>query len=356
MPLLFGRTYTKRELLDKIGDISQVAQARRAELVEGNERGSDLIEMFNASGLCLSLLPGRALDVASAHYKGMSLCFRSNTGAVGPAFYEPQGYGWMRGFFGGMVLTCGMTFTGHPETDPEEENEELPLHGRLSFLPAKQVVADGNWEGDDYIIRVRGKMREAIPFGTHLELTREISMALGAKSFSIHDRIENCDVNRSPLMYVYHCNPGFPLLDEGTRLAIASEKTIEWVEEREVRADSYTTAAAPTEKMHDDVYVHRVKADSEGNANVGLINDKLGLGLRWTFPRDEIPIVTQWQHFHRGTYVTGIEPGNVSMLGRASNRRHGTLQYIEPEEVKEFHLEIGVLDGAEEIRNFERKI
>ena len=56
-----------------------------------------------------------------------------------------------------------MTFTGHPEIDPEEENEEMGLHGRLSFLPAKNVVADGNWEGEDYAIRVRGKIREADP-------------------------------------------------------------------------------------------------------------------------------------------------------------------------------------------------
>ena len=356
MAHLFGRDFTKRELLDLVGDVSQVAGARRAELVEGNERGADLIEVFNASGLCLSILPGRALDVASAHYKGMSLCFRGNTGDVGPAFYEPQGFGWMRGFYGGLVLTCGMTFTGHPETDPEEENEELGLHGRLSFLPAKNVAVDGEWAGDDYIIRIRGKMREAIPFGTHLELTREISMVLGEKCFRIHDRIENHDVNRSPLMFVYHCNPGFPLLDEGTRVTINSTLSTEWLEDKEIGPEVYATTAAPIEEMHDDVYVHRVKADDDGNGKVGLLNDKLGLGVYWKFPQAEVPIVSQWQHFHRGTYVTGIEPGYVSMLGRACNRKNGTLQYIEPEEVRDFHMEIGVLDGAEEMSDFEASI
>ena len=102
MTRLFGREYSRRELLDKVGDMSQLAGARRAEMVEGIERGADLIEVFNASGLCFSVLPGRALDIASAHYKGMSLCFRSSTGDVGPAFYEPQGNGWLRGFFGGL--------------------------------------------------------------------------------------------------------------------------------------------------------------------------------------------------------------------------------------------------------------
>ena len=93
MPKLFGRKYCKKQLLELVGDMTQLAGARRAELVEGNERGADLIEVFNASGLCFSVLPGRSLDIASAHYRGMSLCFRSNTGDVGPAFYEPQGYG-----------------------------------------------------------------------------------------------------------------------------------------------------------------------------------------------------------------------------------------------------------------------
>ena len=79
MPRLFGRNYTPQQVRELVGDMSQVAGARRAELVEGNERGADLIEVFNASGLCFSVLPGRALDIASAHYKGMSLCFRGNT-------------------------------------------------------------------------------------------------------------------------------------------------------------------------------------------------------------------------------------------------------------------------------------
>ncbi len=35
MPQLFGREYSKRQLLDRVGDMSQVAGVRKAELVEG---------------------------------------------------------------------------------------------------------------------------------------------------------------------------------------------------------------------------------------------------------------------------------------------------------------------------------
>ena len=56
---------------------------------------------------------------------------KAKTGDVGPAFYEPAGSDWMRGSFMGLLTTCGLTFVGHPEVDPEEENTELGLHGRL---------------------------------------------------------------------------------------------------------------------------------------------------------------------------------------------------------------------------------
>ena len=356
MPKLFGKNYTKRQLLDRVGDISQLAGSRVGQLTQGNERGADLIEVFNASGLNFTVLPGRSLDIAAATYKGMSLCFRGNTGDVGPAFYEPQGFGWMRGFFGGLLTSCGLTFVGHPETDPEEENIELGLHGRLSFIPAKNVGAEGTWNGGDYTVQLSGKMREAEVFGTNLEMTRQIATTLGEKSIRIHDRVENLSVDPSPLMLVYHTNPGFPLLDAGTRLVLNAKKSTEWEKDQEVGPEEYTVVSAPQKKAHDDVYVHRPIADSRGNVHVGLINDKLALGLYWKFPIKEIPILNHWQHFHRGTYVTGIEPGNCSVLGRAWNRKHKTLQYIQPGEVRDFHLEIGVLDGKKEIESFERMV
>ena len=355
MPQLFGRRYSRRQVQDLVGDMSQVAGVRRAELVEGNERGAGLVEVFNASGLCLSVLPGRALDIASAHYKGMSLCFRSKTGDVGPAFYEPPGEGWMRGSFLGLLTTCGLTFVGHAEVDPEEENEELGLHGRLSYIPAKDVHARGGWEGEEYVLRIGGRMREHIMFGHCLEMTREISMVLGERRFHIHDRVENLGADPSPLMVLYHTNPGWPLLDRGTRLVLRSNGTTEWTADREVGPEAYTTAAAPRQRVRDDVYVHRPRADRRGRVHVGLVNDRLGLGLYWRFPVAEIPLLSQWQHFHRGTYVTGIEPGNCSALGRAWNRANGSLEYLEPGAVRDFHLEMGVLDGAEEIRAFEEK-
>lgn len=359
MPYVFGRQWTRDDLADRVGDMSQLAGARVARSSEGSEIGSDLVELWNSSGLCLSLLPGRCLDIAYSHYKGVPLCFRSGTGNLGPSFYEPEGFSWLRGFFGGLLVTCGLTFAGHPETDPEEENAEIGLHGRISYIPAKRMAVEEGWHGDDYVVRVRGRMREAVVFGTDLELSREITMSLGEKRFTIRDTVENRSrLVTSPLMVVYHTNPGFPLVDQGTRFVIASARTVEFREGKEVGPDAYTTVGPLHREEYEDVYIHDPIADTDGVVSVALINDHLagGLGLYWRFKKSEISVVNQWQHFVAGTYVTGIEPGNCSVLGRKANREAGTLQKIAPGEVREFTLEMGILEGPEETGEFERRV
>ena len=211
MPKLFGRTYTKRQLLDRVGDISQLIHARKGRTDEGFAQGADLIEVSNASGLTFTVLPGRAAQtLPPLPTRDNPTAFRSSPGDVGPAFYDPRGFEWLRGWFGGLVTSCGMTFTGHPETDPELENEEMPLHGRLSYIPARDVSIASDWQGDDYALRIGGKMREAVVFGTNLELTREISTTLGEKCIRLSDRIENLSVDPSPLCMSTTATPDSP--------------------------------------------------------------------------------------------------------------------------------------------------
>ena len=218
------------------------------------------------------------------------------------------------------------------------------------------MSAGGSWQGDQYRLRIAGTMREAVALGTTLELRREITTTLGERSIRIHDRVENLGGLRSPLMLLYHTNPGFPLLDEGTRFLVNSRLSTEWLHDRPVDAAVYERARAPELGAGDDVYVHRPAPAADGNVTVALINDRLAYGLQWRFAAAEMPLLTQWQHFATAGYVTGVEPGNCSPLGRAWNRRHGFLEYLEPGATREFHLEIAVLDGAADIAAAERRV
>lgn len=52
---------------------------------------------------------------------------------------------------------------------------------------------------------------------------------------------------------------------------------------------------------------------------------------------------TEWKHLASGDYVLGLEPCNNYGLGVFEEERNGTLEYIEPGEVREFNLEFGVI-------------
>jgi len=139
MVALFGRHWTRAELLERVGDVSQVGGARLVTFAEGPEAGVAVAELRTGSGLAFAVLPGRGMDIGFAEYRGMPLCWRSSTGEIGAAFYEPAGEGWLRGFSGGLMATCGLTTAGWPSTD---EGQALPLHGRASYLPARNVHLD----------------------------------------------------------------------------------------------------------------------------------------------------------------------------------------------------------------------
>lgn len=57
----------------------------------------------------------------------------------------------------------------------------------------------------------------------------------------------------------------------------------------------------------------------------------------------------------KGTYVVGMEPGNSLVMGGDKERGWGTLQYLSPQETKEFHLELGVLVG-DEVKEFKERV
>src|SRR5258708_884013 len=79
MAHLYGREYTKAELLKHVGDISQVARVKPYRLAEGFEEGVLGVDVTTGSGLDFSVLPSRGLDISPAHYNGRSLAWRSAT-------------------------------------------------------------------------------------------------------------------------------------------------------------------------------------------------------------------------------------------------------------------------------------
>jgi hypothetical protein len=69
-----------------------------------------------------------------------------------------------------------------------------------------------------------------------------------------------------------------------------------------------------------------------------------------------LPWLTNWQHWGKGEYVTGIEPCTHPPHGQAWARKNNTLLFIEPGETTNYNLEAEVLFEEEKINSFLEKI
>jgi len=357
MAKIFGKDYSKKELLKRVGNLSQLCGTKLYELADGPGKGVRGIDFSTGSGLDFTVVVDRCMDISRARWRGASLCWCSAVGERSPYFYEPEGVNWLRTFFGGMLTTCGISFAGHP---CEDEGVQYGLHGRASTLPARLVSLDGEWEGDEYAMKATGVMEEVSVFGLKLRLTRTISTMLGAKSFSINDRIENIGSQKSPLMMLYHINLGFPVVDESARL-ISTSSSIKPLDDNAAKdPENYDRFSNPAAGTAEKCYMHTITADADGYGYVGIVNEGFnggqGLGCYTKIAAGTLPRFIEWKTMAEGEYVVGTEPTNLVSGTRADHRKAGTLIEIEPGEVVENRLEIGALADGGDIKAFEQKV
>ena len=269
---------------------------------------------------------------------------------VHPAYYFPRGTEWLRSFPGGLLSTCGLTTAGVPS---EDDGESLGLHGSISNTPAESVNWSERWQGDDCLLTVSGKVREASVHGPNMLLERTISTSLGSRSFSVHDVVENQGVRDSPLMVLYHFNFGFPLLTERSRIYAPSESPEPGNELSARSIDAWNRFEAPEKGAAERVYFHRMRPDPAGKVTVILVgdSDKPEFGVALSYDGRTLPEFVQWKMTGANHFVLGLEPANCRTLGRKEERHRGTLQMLSPGERSEFRLELSVLNGAEQVAN-----
>jgi hypothetical protein len=350
-----GREYTRQHVQRRVGNLAQLGGTRHVELAEGRSRGLRAVELDTGSGLRFTVLPDRGLDIADCSYKGLNLVYLTPGAPAHPAFYDPAGFEWLRTFFGGLLTTCGLSYFGNPGRDGEEE---LGLHGRYSAIPACRVCDLSRWEAEEYLLEIAGTVEEASLFGEKLRLQRRITSRLGSKSLLIRDTVHNYGPARSPFTILYHLNAGFPLLDEGAELVASSAAVEPCDEHSRAHLAEASRVQAPQPEFANQDFLYTMAADEEGYAWAALVNRELagGLGLYLRFHTAALPYLNQWKMLSEVDYVMGIEPVNTIILNRAQLRRGQRLPWLEAGESRSLEVEIGVLEGAEEIDVFGRRV
>jgi hypothetical protein len=337
MPTLFGRNWTRAELLAHLSTMDAVAGIRLVESLDGRARGGRAFDVWTGSGLTFRVLIDRALDLSTFAFNGAALGWASSTGDVHPAYYEPEGLGWLRSFGGGMLATCGLDQFGAPS----EDGEALGLHGRVGNLPAEYVSYRAYWDGDEYRLELSGEVRQTRVFGENFVLRRRISTALGSSTVRIEDTVTNESHAPAPHMILYHFNLGFPLIAPGASLVLDAEATYPRDAEAEGGMGTWNAFDPPTAGYKEQVFRHTPKAGADGRTSIGVDNPALGVGLRLTFDRAALPHVFQWKMMGAGMYVLGLEPANSSGIGgRADARAKGDLPMLAAGESRAYTLEV----------------
>ncbi len=348
--LLYGKTWTRRELEARVGRIDALGGVRKYCLNEGPEAGIELIQVRTGSGLSYWVNAFHGLDISLAEFFGVPISWQSVNGEIHPAFYDPRGSEWLRTAAGGLLMTCGLTNVGSPSSD---KNEELGLHGRLHHLPARQVVAESYWQADELEMRIKGVVEENRIFGENLRLTREIKSKLGENRIFIEDVVENIGFENSPHMILYHFNFGFPLMTKSTQILFPSKQVRP--RENETPLEGFDRWQEPEVGYQERVYYHenfmmtksdRTKTEMASviikNSNFAL-QPAIPLAVRLSWSAATLPKLIQWKMPRAGINALGIEPANCLVEGRAAERQRGTLVILEPGASVQYFLEIEIL-------------
>ncbi len=336
----------RQSLMKKVGSMQQVAYVRPITLQEGRCTGLKAFDVKN-NELQYQVLADKCLDVGQLSYKGVNFNFLSKPGLQGRGHYDTHGEEALRSIMGGLFFTAGLENICAPCT---VNGKELPMHGRIRTTPAEHLSADAFWEGERYILRTSGEMREAELFGENLVLRRSIETRWGEKSLTVTDEIENQGFRPEPLLLLYHINIGYPLLDEGTEILLPTRSVTPRDEASKGHEMRWNVMDAPKDNEPEYVFIHEPVADENGNVIVCVLNERLKLGLRLSYTAANLPRFMEWKSTASGDYVVGLEPSNSSVYGRLYHEREGSVHHLAPFAKETNVLTFTVLDGAAELQ------
>ena len=343
---------------DKVGNVAQIGGIETSVLDNGLGRGTRIAWVNTGAGLRYKVVIDRGLDIVDALHNESSLVWLSHVGVTAPRPDANRGLEWLYSFGGGLLTTCGLTHVGGPESD---EFGERGLHGRISNLPATvESIVQPDLHAGKLAMSITGVVKESRVFGPSLELRRTISSTLGEPMVRIHDVVTNMGNTPSPHMMLYHCNYGWPLVDEGTEILCRGG----WASRGLEMDNAVFNEKRNYQKCSRPLQSHRgggegcafidVAADKEGICTAGLHSRRLGLALVLRYSRKQLPWLSNWQHWGPGEYVTALEPGTNPPIGQAKAREQKKLIHIAPGKSRTYDLEMTVLTDKGQIAEFRK--
>ena len=333
---------------NKVGNPAQLGGIETSVLDNGLGRGTRIAWINTGTGLRYKVVLDRAMDIADAFYNQHSLAWLSHSGITPPQFFPDRGIDWLRTFGGGLLTTCGLSHIGGPDQD---ENGERGLHGKISNVPAEIIsIIQPDPQRGQMEMSITGRILETTVFGPTLELRRTISGKLGEAFINIQDEVTNLGNAEVPHMLLYHLNFGYPLVDEGAKITWKGEWDAREGDDTKIflKGNDYRTCPAPLDdhaSTGEEAAFIQPEADENGISRCGIHNARLGIDLEVSFNNKQLPWLTNWQHWGKHEYVTGLEPGTNPPIGQNKAREQSALIILKPGESRKYDLKMEVIEN-----------
>lgn len=310
MVMLFGQSFTKRELGRVLPDLLHVAGFKKLTVEDGAGRSSRLLQIDSGGGLRVDLLPDRCCDIGQVWCDDIPFGWISPMGTSAPFAVGRNNP------LSGLMATCGFDHIRQPEM---EGDRHFPLHGNMMHMPARIIATDTIWDGDEGIFRVKAEATQFnLNHGT-IRLQRHVYVPLGGRSLVVSDRVTVL-AGDLPVMAMYHVNLGYPLVTPASAFSLNGDDVT-----------GHTLG-------HDGI---RTRPSGAAVAEV-VLAAMAGGGPRFQMKYDgrKLPFLQTLRNDSEGINLFCIEPATHDRLSRDELRRNGSLIPTPRGASHAFHLEM----------------
>lgn len=265
----------------KIGNVKQICAVYRLASLDAKGKGQELMLLANGT-LTLLVNLSHCGDVHQLWHKGENVSFLTRNGLVA------EHHDFLKSFPAGMVYTCGLDAIGGVEGHY--------LHGNIHNTPAEVLEVKESAEG----ILLRLRIEDSALFGNKLALYRTLSLKAGDPAFRIEDRLVNEGFKDAEYCLLYHCNFGYPFLDERSTMEgdiLQSLPRTPFAKEEETKS---LHMEPPVHDIEETCYFVKTR---DGKMSLTSPN----LKLRATVASSLHDFV-EWKSRASGDYVIGLEP------------------------------------------------
>ena len=161
-------------------------------------------------------------------------------------------------------------------------------------------------------------------------MERKYIFSYTENSIIVSDSVTN-EGEKSPYMILYHCNMGYPLLDEESLVCIPNNGVVPRNDHAAEFIDTALNMENPQADYEECCYYYDV-AEKNGLAHAGIYSENIKKGVTLEYDKAKLPCFTEWKMMGKKDYVLGLEPGNCTPDGRDVLRKNGTLKFLEADE------------------------